>query len=166
MLHHRPVEHDRHAPFGVVDGAERRDCAGLDAKRGAQQIGRSEREAPPGPKPAVERFEVNRRTFERRHQEQRTLLVLEEEVLGVTAGNRSAQRLRLLDREKRRMSHGAMDDAQPVEKREQFGRCCNHGALAGTCRYAEAPHLPRISPQMLQLQSGAAFGITGSRMRV
>ena len=166
--HHGAVEHDRDAPVGVVDGAERRDRAGLDAERSAQQSGVPKEKRPPAPSRRCSDLRSIAASSSADDQEQRALLVLQEQVLGVPAGDLSAQRLRLLDREQRRMGHGAMGDAQPVEKAQENNAegCCNHGALAGPCRYAEAPQLPRISPQMLQLQSGAAFGITGSRMRV
>ena len=91
-------------PARVVDGAERRHRAGLDAEHLAQQLGRAEREAAGGAEQPVQRLEVDRGVLQRGDQKKRALLVLEEQVLGVAAGDLAAQRLRLLDREQRRMA--------------------------------------------------------------
>jgi hypothetical protein len=79
----------------------------------------SEREPPAGADEPMQRFELDHRVLERGDQEQRSLLVLEEQVLGMAAGNRPAQRLRLLDGEQRGVRHGRMCDAEPVESGEE-----------------------------------------------
>jgi hypothetical protein len=55
-------------------------------------------------------------SLERRHQVERALLVLQEQVLGVAARDLPAQGLGFLDREQRRVAHGRMRDCEPVEK--------------------------------------------------
>jgi hypothetical protein len=127
VLHHGGIEHHAHPDVGVVQRRERGDGAGLDAERRAQELGRAEREAAAGAEPAVQRLELDRRIFERHHQEQGVLLVLEEQVLGMAAGDLAAQRARLLDREHRRMGHGRVRDAEPVEIREQVVGGGGHG---------------------------------------
>ena len=74
------------APNGVT-------APGVDAERLPHQVGRAEREAAAGAEPPVQRFQLDRGVLQRGHQEQRVLLVLEEQVLGVAAGDRAAQRL-------------------------------------------------------------------------
>ena len=103
--HQAGIEHDVDPRGLVVDDAERRDGAGLDAEQFAHQAGRAEREAA-GAELVVQRLQVDARLLGRDHQKHRVLLVLEEQVLGVPAGNRAAQRLALLDGEQRRMRHG------------------------------------------------------------
>src|SRR5205809_7446737 len=74
--------------------------------------------------------------FEGDHQEERTLLVPEKQVLGVHARNRAAQGLCLLDREQWRMAHGAMQDAELVQIGEEVSRCCwssGHGGRNVPC---------------------------------
>ena len=78
----------------------------------------------------MQRFELDRRVLQRDHEKQRALLVLEEQVLGVPAGNRAAQRLRLLDREQRRMRHGRVRDAEAVEEGEQVVGRGGHDGLS------------------------------------
>ena len=91
-------------PVRVVDRAEGRHRAGLDAERLEHQLGGAEGKPAAGAQAAVQRFELDRGILERGHQEQRVLLVLEEQVLGVAAGDLAAQRPRLLDREQRRVA--------------------------------------------------------------
>src|SRR5438132_4882540 len=85
------IEHHAHAPLAVVHRRKRRDRAGLDAERRAHEVGGAEGEAAGGREAPVQRFQLDHRVLERRDQEQRPLLVLEKEVLGMTAGNGSAQ---------------------------------------------------------------------------
>ena len=56
---------------------------------------------------------------------------LEEQVLGVAAGDRAAQALRLLDGEQRRMAHRRMGDAEAVEGGEQLVGSGGQGAAVG-----------------------------------
>ena len=58
------------------------------------------------------------------------LLVLEEEVLGVAAGDLAAQRPALLDGEERRMLDGRGRDAEPVEAGEEIGAAGGHGRVS------------------------------------
>ena len=118
MRHHGGVEHHGDAAWRVVDGAERRHRAGLDAPDFAQQVGRAEREAPAGAEPPVQGLELDLGVFQRHHQKKRVLLVAQEQVLGVAAGNLPAQAGGLLDREQRRMLDRCMRDAERVERGE------------------------------------------------
>src|SRR5215813_7115371 len=127
VAHQGGIEHNAHAPLAVVHRRERRDRAGLDAERCAQEVGGAEREAAGGGEAPVQRFQLDHRILERRDQEQRPLLVLEEQVLGVAARNGSAQLLRLLDGEQRGMRHRRVGDAEPVEEGEEVGRSGGHG---------------------------------------
>ncbi len=61
----------------------------------------------------------------------RALLVAQEQVLRVPARNLAAQRPRLLDREQRRMRHGRVGDAEPVEKGEKVVGGRGHGGYRG-----------------------------------
>ena len=61
------------------------------------------------------------------HQKYRILLVFQEQVLGVPAGNRAAQRLALLDGEQRRMRRGLVRDSEAVEEGEQIIGRRRHG---------------------------------------
>src|SRR5262249_60365081 len=90
-------------------------------------VGGAEGEAAGGGEAPVQRLELDRRVLERRDQEQRPLLVLEEEVLGMAARNGSAQLLRLLDGKQRRMRHRRVGDAEPVEEGEEVGRSGGRG---------------------------------------
>ena len=113
-------------PALVVDGGERSHRAGLDAERLAQELGGAEREAPGRAQEAVQRFELDRRVFQRHHEEQRTLFVAQEQVLGVPAGHLAAQRSRFLDREYRRMAHGLVRDAETIQVGEKLVRRDRH----------------------------------------
>ena len=92
VRHHGGVEHHRDAAGVVVDGGERGHRAGLDAEQFAHQLGRAEREPAGRAQQPVQRFQLDRRVFQRHDQESRTLLVAQEQVLGVAAGDRAAQR--------------------------------------------------------------------------
>ena len=80
----------------------------------------------------MQRLELDHRIFQRHHQVERVLLVLEKEVLGMAAGNLPTQRLRLLDREQRRVRDRAMGDPEAVEKGEQIVGRGGHGGECGT----------------------------------
>src|SRR5262245_20688689 len=99
MAHQRGIEHHAHAPLAIVHRRERRNRAGLDGERSAHEVGGAEGEAAGGRQAPVQRLELDHCVLERRDQEQRPLLVLEEQVLGMAAGNGAAQLLRLLDGE-------------------------------------------------------------------
>jgi len=128
VAHQGGIEHHAHAPLAVVHRRERRDRAGLDAKRRAHEVGGAEGEAAGGGEAPMQRFQLDHRILERRDQEQCPLLVLEEEVLGMAARNGSAQLLRLFDGEQRRVRHRRVGDAEPVEEGEEIGRGGGHGA--------------------------------------
>src|SRR6516162_11575509 len=127
VLHQGGIEHHAHAPLAVVHRRERRDRAGLDAERRAQEVGGAEGEAAGSGQAPVQRLELDHRILERRDQEQRPLLVLEEQVLRVRTGNGSAQLAGLLDREQRGMRHRRMRDSELVEKGKEVGRSGGHG---------------------------------------
>src|SRR5262249_51639222 len=95
-----------------------------------QEVGRAEREAAGSAEPPVQGFELDRRVLERGDEEERALLVAQEEVLGVATRNLAAQRLRLPDREEGRMRHGAVRDTELIEQREQVGGGGGHRRLA------------------------------------
>ena len=76
---------------------------------------------PAGANEPVQRFEVDGGILERGDQERCAFLVSQEQVLGVGARDRAAQRARLLHREQRGMGDGGMRDAEPVEKGEEVG---------------------------------------------
>jgi hypothetical protein len=67
----------------------------------------------------MQRLELDHGIFQRADQEQRALLVLEEQILGVRAGNAPAQSLGLFDREQRGVRDGSMRNAEPVEEGKQ-----------------------------------------------
>src|SRR5215471_8438285 len=87
VAHQRSIEHHAHAPLGIVHRRERRDRAGLDAERRPHEVGGAEGEAAGGGEPPVQLFQLDHRVLEGRDQEQRPLLVLEEQVLCMTARN-------------------------------------------------------------------------------
>ena len=150
MRHHGGVEHHGDPPGGVVDRRERRHRAGLDAERLAHQVGRAEREAAVCAKRAVQRFQLDRGVLERAHQEQRALLVAQEQVLGVAARDLAAQRPRFLDREQRRVRHRCMGDAEPVEIGEQVVGGRGHGAgigIGSSASYAGRRRQCKFRPQ-------------------
>ena len=82
-------------PARVVDGAERRHRAGR-RRPASPRISSAEpnEKRPVAPSRRCSDLQLDRGVLQRDHQEQRVLLVLEEQVLGVAAGNRAAQRLR------------------------------------------------------------------------
>src|ERR1700674_4764634 len=63
MRHHRRVENDADAPGFVVDGAERRYRARLDAESLAQQVGRAEGKSR-GAKAMMQAFELDHGIFQ------------------------------------------------------------------------------------------------------
>ena len=76
--------------------------------------------------PRVEVLEVDLGILEHDDEEDRVLLVLEEQVLGVGAGNRAAKRPALLDREERRMLDGRGRDVERSEEGEKLGAAGGH----------------------------------------
>ena len=99
------------APARVVDHAEGRDRAGHDAEQLGEKLRPAEGEAGAAD-PLVQRLHVDLGVLLGDDQEDLVLLVLEEEVLGVAAGDLAAQRLALLDGEERRMLDGRGRDAE------------------------------------------------------
>ena len=86
-----------------------------------QAIGAAEGEAA-GAQDLAQALEVDGAILQRHDQPHLLLLVAQEEVLDVMAGQVAAQRLGLLDGEDRRMLDGAMGDAQLVEAGEELLR--------------------------------------------
>ena len=86
--------------------------------------------------PLVQALHVDRGVLLGDEQEDLVLLVLEEEVLGVAAGDRAAQRLALLDGEERRVLRGRGRDAEPVEEGEKVGAGGGHRAVPAPCEVA------------------------------
>src|SRR5262245_46904341 len=139
--HHGGIEHYAHAPLGVIHCRKRGDRAGLDAQRRAHELGRAEREAAGGLQQPMQRFELDHRVLERGDEVERALLVPEEQILGMAAGNSAAQRLRLLDSEQRRMRHRAVRDLQAVEEGEEIGGRGGHGMKGQFLRGSWVPDL-------------------------
>jgi hypothetical protein len=161
VRHQGGVEHHHDPAVAVVDRAERCHRAGLDAERLAHEFGRAERKPAAGAEPPVQRLQLDRGVLQRGDEIKRALLVLEEQVLGVAAGDRAAQRLRLLDGEQRRMAHRGVGDAEAVEGGEQLVGGRGHGLkLANLGRGCKAPPLFAIGT--------ACGGLTAAaqRMRV
>src|SRR5260370_25481438 len=91
VSHQGGMEHDADAPVAVIHRRKRGNRAGLDAERCAQELGRCERKPAGGTESSMQRSELDHRILERRDQKKRTLLVLEKQVFGMPARNRSAQ---------------------------------------------------------------------------
>ena len=77
----------------------------------------------------MQRLQLDRGVLQRGDEEQRALLVAQEQVLGVAAGNAAAQAPRLLDREQRRMADRRVRDAEAVEGGEKLGGRAAKGAV-------------------------------------
>ena len=99
----------------------------LDPERLPQEVSGAEGEAATGAEATMQRSQFDDRVFERHDQEERALLVPEEEVLGVPAPYGSAQRLRFLDRKQRRMAHRPVRNPEPIEEREEVVGARRHG---------------------------------------
>ena len=119
------------APNGVT-------APGVDAEHLPHQVGRAEREAAGGAEPPVQRFQLDRGVLQRGHQEQRVLLVLEEQVLGVAAGNRAAQACDCSTVNSGGWRHGRVRDAEAVEGGEKLvgggGHWLGHGPFSDVFR--------------------------------
>jgi hypothetical protein len=89
-------------------------------------IGRCERE-PCRAEALVQALQGDRRILQRHDQIEVAALVAQEQVLGVASRDLAAQRLRLVDGEQRRMGHGGVRDAEPIEQSEQVGGRGRHG---------------------------------------
>ena len=156
-----------HPVRGVVDQAEGRDRAGQHAQVRHQPLGAAEGEAPAA-EPLAQPFEVDRPVLQRHDQPHRVaLLVAQEEVLDVRAGQLAAQRLGLLHREDRRMADRAVRDPERLEPRQQRG---GRGGLCrrrrGTCGAGFAvAHGPGFAvahgPGSLSLMGWASLSLTG-----
>ena len=122
--HQFRIEHHRDAARGIVHDAKRRHRAGHDPQSFKHRVGRTERKPAAGPQPPVQRFELDCGVLERRDEEQRAFLVLQEQVLGMATRDGAAQGLRLLHGVQRRMRHRRVGDPKAVEGGDQvFGRC-------------------------------------------
>jgi hypothetical protein len=145
MRHHCGIE-DHRDPMGlVIYDREWGHRTRLDAEKLAHQIGRAERKTATGAKKPVQRPQVDGRFLARNHKIRRTLLVAQEQVFGMPAGNRAPKIAPLLDRENRWMGHGPVRYAEIVQKGEKLvGRGWHRGVN---------------SARPLRLQSQALFGI-------
>ena len=83
--------------------AEGRDRAGRDAERLHQELGLPKESRPAAPIRLVQRASGRSRASSRRRQEERVLLVLEEQVLGMAAGESRRAAPGFLDGEERRV---------------------------------------------------------------
>ena len=136
MAQHLSVEHDRNALFAIVDRAERRHRARLDPPDLFEQFGGAKRNSPLRANLFVHALKVDDRFLAEHEQENTALLVFDEQVLGMSAGNVAAQSLQILDREQRRMLDRLGRDAEVAEIGEQvFGR-------GGHCRGEPPGNLP------------------------
>jgi hypothetical protein len=117
MFQHRRIEHDCYSPIGIIEHAEGRDRARLNAQGRPHDLRRSKRK-PPVAETMMQRFQRDLGVFQGRYEEQGPLLVLQEQVFGVTAGYRPSERARLLDRKQGRMRDGPMADPKLIQKIE------------------------------------------------
>ena len=92
----------------------------------------------------VQVLQVDGRFLGRDHQEERVLLVLEEQVLGVGARNLAAERLRLLDGEERRMLDRGGGDAEAASMAIRSSRVAGIGTEQSL---AKRPILPSAGRQ-------------------
>ena len=115
---HCPLQHNPHLPFIVVDRGEGRDAARPHAKHFDEQIGRAERKSRCA-EPIGQGLQVNAAFLKRHNKPQPRFLVLQKEALAMTAWQRAAQCLGLVDGEDRRMRVGSVGDAEGVEPGEQ-----------------------------------------------
>ena len=76
----------------------------------------------------MQRLERYHGVLERGDEEQRILLVLQKQVLGMAAGDRPAQGLRLLDGEQRGMADRRVRDAELLEEGEKVVGSGGHPA--------------------------------------
>ena len=118
LPHQRSVQHHGDAARLIVHRRERRHGARLDADQLPHQLGRSERESP-GAEAMMHALEIDRRILQRADEKHAFALVAQKQVLRVRARDRSAQPARVGDGEERRMPHGRVLDAEPVEKSEE-----------------------------------------------
>ena len=88
----------------------------------------------------MQRLELDHGIFERYHQEYGVALVLEQKILAVAARQRPAQAPRLLDGEQRRVRHGRVRDAEPVEEGEKIVGGGRHGTKVTGWTYAVLKH--------------------------
>src|SRR5580704_17103992 len=102
VAHPGSVEHNRDEPAGIVDDRERGHRAGLDAEEFAHELGRAEREPPRSAEKPVQRAQFDLGVLTRHDEKRRALFVAQEQVLGMPAGDRTAQPARLPDGKCRR----------------------------------------------------------------
>ena len=95
MRHHRGIQHNVDAPFRVIDQPEGRDRARLDTQNLLQELRLSERQ-PPRPDLGRGRLQVDLRLLQADDQPDVALVVLQKQVLAVSAGDFPPQGLGLL----------------------------------------------------------------------
>ena len=121
-------------PGGVVDGAERRHRAGLDAQHLAHQIGRAEREPPVAPSRRCRVFSSIAASSSATTRYSASFLSFRNRFLVWPPGIGPRRRATLLDREQRRMPDRRMRDAEAVEGGEKLvgggGHWRNNPALS------------------------------------
>ena len=102
LSQHRRIEDDFETPRRGIDEREGSDGASLDAQHLGQQIGLAEAQ-PPRADHARYGLEVDAGILEADNEVESALLVLEEQVLGMGAGDLAAQALCFSDGEDRRV---------------------------------------------------------------
>jgi hypothetical protein len=125
------LQDDAQAGWSVVHQSEWRDRAGRHPELLHEELRLAERQAAGGADAAVEMLEVDHGVLAGNDEEEGALLVLEEEVLAVRAGDCAAQRLRLLDGEHRRMVDRRSRDPQARKIVEEVFTGCGHLGLLG-----------------------------------
>ena len=103
----------------VVDGAERRHRAGLDAEEFAHEFGRAEREPPDAPSRRCSDLSSIAASSSATTRNSAPFLSFRNRFLVCPPPVCAAQRARLLDREQRRMGDRLVRDAEAVEIGEQ-----------------------------------------------
>lgn len=117
MFQHRCIKHDCYSPIGIIESAEGRNGAGLDAEGRPHDLRRSKRK-PPVAETMMERFQRDLGIFRGRDEKQDPFLVFQEQIFGVTAGYRPPERARLLDRKQGWMRNGLVAYPKPIQKVE------------------------------------------------
>jgi hypothetical protein len=117
MFEHRCIEHDCYGPIGIVESAEGRDRAGLNAQGRPHDLRGSKRK-PPVAETMMQRFQRDLGVFQGCYEKQGPLLVLQEQVFGVPAGYRPPVRARPLDRKQGWMRDSPVVDAKSIQKIE------------------------------------------------
>jgi hypothetical protein len=125
------VQDHRHITRDVIDDGENRHRPGRHAQMLHQLIRAAERETPAAADDLVQALEIDHGILDRSDEEELSLLVLQEQVLGVRAGNGPAQFLRLIDGEQGRMADCFMGDAKRIQGGKQRFGSVGHGGRSG-----------------------------------